>query len=187
MIEDYSQEVEDNLVEAAMDGDPNAFGELARRYYDGMVTMIYHLCGDSGLAEDMVQETFLRAWKNLSSFRPTAAPLRNWLYRIAVNATLDTLRRSRKVIEYKEELQANDQASNPETTLLAKEQARQVQQAIASLPEAARIVLVLREYGRLSYREIAATLDIPLGTVMSRLNYARDHLRRSLIHMIREP
>ncbi len=184
MIRDYSQEAEDKLIEAAMmNGDSTAFGELVRRYYAGLVTMIYRLCGDSALAEDMAQETFLRAWINLPSFRLTA-PLRNWLYRIAVNVTLDTLRRHKTVAEYNEELQAGDQTVNPEAALLAREQARQVQQAIASLPDAARIVLVLREYGGLSYREIAETLDIPIGTVMSRLNYARDHLRRSLLRVV---
>ena len=70
-----------------------------------------------------------------------------------------------------------DQADGPETTLIEKERVALLQQAMRSLPEAARSVLVLREYGGLSYQEIASVLDIPVGTVMSRLNYARNRLR----------
>jgi len=80
-----------------------------------------------------------------------------------------------------------DQAPGPEAALIQKEQALLIQQAINALPEAARSVLVLREYGELSYQEIAAVLDIPIGTVMSRLNYARNRLREVLQAQILQP
>ncbi len=185
MTRAYDQEAELILIEKAIGGDPDAFGELARRYYPGVTTVIYRLCGDLTLAEDMTQETFLRAWTNLSSFRPQGS-LRSWLYRIAINATLDALRRRKETVEYDDELQPDEQTSNPEATLLASEQARQVQQAICSLPHAARAVLVLREYGGLSYQEIAAALHIPVGTVMSRLSYGRNCLRRSLTGLVQK-
>ena len=73
-----------------------------------------------------------------------------------------------------------DQADGPEMTLIEKERVALLQQAMHSLPEAARSVLVLREYGGLSYQEIASVLDVPVGTVMSRLNYARNRLRELL-------
>jgi RNA polymerase sigma-70 factor (ECF subfamily) len=128
----------------------------------------------------MAQEAFLRAWVALPSFRPESA-LRNWLYRIAVNATLDVLRRKTEEPVEDEIIQwVPDQAPGPEEATIAKEQAAFLQMSLKNLPEAARSVLVLREYGELSYQEIATVLDIPLGTVMSRLNYARTRLRQLL-------
>jgi RNA polymerase sigma-70 factor (ECF subfamily) len=170
-------EDENALIERAQHGDRNAFGELASRYYPGVVRVVYRLCGDTGLAEDMAQEAFLRSWVNLSSFRPQSS-LRNWLYQIAVNATLDVLRRRPdEAIEDEAVQMVPDQAAGPEATLIENERVALLQQAMHALPEAARSVLVLREYGGLSYQEIASALDIPVGTVMSRLNYARNRLR----------
>jgi RNA polymerase sigma-70 factor (ECF subfamily) len=166
-----------DLVEKARNGDRAAYGELVRSHYPGVVHVVYRLCGDAALAEDMAQEAFLRAWLNLSSFRP-GSPLRNWLYRIAVNAALDVLRRrSEDSLEDERMEMLTDQAPDPEAVVIEREQVAFVQKAMDALPEAARTVLVLREYGELSYQEIAAVLDIPMGTVMSRLNYARTRLR----------
>jgi RNA polymerase sigma-70 factor (ECF subfamily) len=173
-------EDENALIEQAQHGDRNAFGELVSRYYPGVVRVVYRLCGDNRLAEDMAQEAFLRGWVALPSFHPQSS-LRNWLYRIAVNATLDVLRRRTEEPIEDEALQmVPDQAASPETTLIEKERVAQLQQAMRALPEAARSVLVLREYGGLSYQEIASVLDVPVGTVMSRLNYARNRLRELL-------
>jgi len=176
------QTVEDEsaMIEQAQHGDRNAFGELVSRYYPGVVRVVYRLCGDTGLAEDMAQEAFLRGWINLPSFRLHSS-LRNWLYRIAVNATLDVLRRrTEETLEDEAAQMVPDQADGPEMTLIEKERVALLQQAMRALPEAARTVLVLREYGGLSYREIASVLDVPVGTVMSRLNYARNRLREML-------
>ncbi len=180
MVHSQAADVETALVEQAQNGDRNSYGELVRRYYPGVVQVVYRLCGDTGLAEDMAQETFLRAWINLPSFRPQSS-LRNWLYRIAVNAAVDVLRRRpEETLEDEATQLLIDHAAGPETALIEKERLTQLQQAIQSLPEAARYVLVLREYGGLSYQEMASALDVPVGTVMSRLNYARNRLRKLL-------
>lgn len=177
MVEPKNADAEASLVEEARRGDRNAFGELVCRYYPGVVQVIYRLCNDAGLAEDMAQEAFLRAWINLPSFHPQSS-LRNWLYRIAVNATLDVLRhRPEERLEEEAAEMIADQTASPESALIEKESTVLVQKALSSLPEAARSVLVLREYGGLSYQEIAAVLDVPVGTVMSRLNYGRNRLR----------
>jgi RNA polymerase sigma-70 factor (ECF subfamily) len=182
-----SAETEQRLIEQAQNGDRSAYGELVRRHYSGVVNVVYRLCGDAHLAEDMAQETFLRAWVHLPTFQPQSS-LRNWLYRIAVNASLDVLRREHEAPVEDEKMQwLRDQAPGPEAALIQKEQALLIQQAINALPEAARSVLVLREYGELSYQEIAAVLDIPIGTVMSRLNYARNRLREVLQAQILQP
>lgn len=180
MVHPQIAEDENALIEQAQQGDRNAFGELVSRYYPGVVRVVYRLCGDTGLAEDMAQEAFLRGWVNLSSFRPHTS-LRNWLYRIAVNATLDVLRRKpEEQLDDEAAQMYPDQAASPEATLIEKERVALLQKAMRSLPEAAKSVLVLREYGGLSYQEIASVLDVPVGTVMSRLNYARNRLRELL-------
>ncbi len=179
MLATLTAETEMGLVEMARQGDRSAFGELVRHHHTGMVNVVYRLCGDAGLAEDAAQEAFLQAWLHLSTFRPGSS-LRNWLYRIAVNEAIDTLRRERRTPQDLETVPAADPEPGPERVLLQHERARRVQAAILSLTEASRAVLVLREYGGLSYQEIGAALDIPTGTVMSRLNYARNRLRELL-------
>lgn len=173
-------ETEASLIARAQKGDRDAFGELVRCHHPGVVNVVYRMCGDVELAEDAAQDAFIQAWLHLPSFRPGTS-LRNWIYRIAVNAALDVLRREPKApLVDLETLSMPDLAAGPETMLLEKERTFAVQQAILSLTEANRSVLTLREYGGLSYQEIAATLNIPLGTVMSRLNYARDRLKELL-------
>ena len=175
------QEVsETELIVDAQGGDRNAFSELVRAHAQGVLNVIYRLCGDAQLAEDAAQETFIRAWQNLSSYRPQTS-LRNWLYRIAVNAATDMLRKERRILpDAIEDLHLTDGQAGLETIVSQQERTRLVQNAILSLPDASRAVLVLREYEGLSYQEISATLDIPVGTVMSRLNYARNLLKAKL-------
>jgi RNA polymerase sigma-70 factor (ECF subfamily) len=180
VVQSQTVETELSLIQQAQNGDRSAYGELVRCHYTGVVNVVYRLCGDAGLAEDMAQEAFLRVWNNLPSFRPGSS-LRNWLYRIAVNAALDVLRRrTEEPVEDERMERMTDEAPGPEAVVIAREQAAFLQQAMRSLPEAARSVLVLREYGELSYQEIASVLDIPVGTVMSRLNYASNRLRELL-------
>lgn len=181
MLATLTTETEADLIMKSQQGDRNAFGELVRHYYPRVINVVYRMCGDTALAEDAAQEAFLRAWLHISSFRP-GVPLRNWLYRIAVNAALDILRRRKDEPAEDETLQMiPEQSMGPEAALIEKERLALLQQAMKSLPEAARSALVLREYGELSYQEIAAVLDIPIGTVMSRLSYARNRLREVLV------
>lgn len=173
-------ETEAALIAKAQTGDRSAYGELVRQHHQGVIDVVYRMCGDTHLAEDAAQDAFIQAWLHLPSFRPGTS-LRNWLYRIAVNAALDTLRRAPKMpFADLETLAMPDSQAGPEAALLQKERSLAVQKALSSLPEASRAVLVLREYGGLSYQEISSTLDIPLGTVMSRLNYARERLKEIL-------
>ncbi|MBI5932515.1 MAG: sigma-70 family RNA polymerase sigma factor [Chloroflexi bacterium] len=177
MLLTETSKTETDLIQQAQAGDTWAFGELVRHHYGPVVNVAYRICGERTLAEDMAQETFLRAWTNLHSFRLTGS-MKNWLYRIAVNVTLDALRRKSDAPMDDEVVQMiQDPMPDPEISLIQKERAENMQQMLRALPLATRNVLVLREYGELSYHEIAAILDIPIGTVMSRLNYARTRLR----------
>ena len=171
---------ETELIVSAQNGDRNSFSELVRVHSQGVLNLIYRMCGDVQLAEDAAQETFIRAWQNLSGYRPQTS-LRNWLYRIAVNAATDMLRRERRILPGDiGDLHLTDGRPGPEILASQQERTVLVQQAILSLPDASRAILVLREYEGLSYQEISSTLDIPVGTVMSRLNYARNLLKVKL-------
>jgi len=174
-----------DLIASAQLGDRQAFGELVRRHQDGVVNLIYRMYGDARLAEDAAQEAFVRVWQNLNNYNPQYA-FRSWLYRIAANAALDTLRRERPAVELDDELAIADKAPTPEQAAIKDERAAQVRRAIARLSEPLRLVLILREYEEFSYQEIAAALDIPTGTVMSRLNTARTQLRRELSALLEE-
>ncbi|MBU0703062.1 MAG: sigma-70 family RNA polymerase sigma factor [Chloroflexi bacterium] len=173
-----SADAELELISQAQQGDRRAFGELVRLNREGVINVVYRMCGDVNLAEDAAQEAFVRAWKHLPSYRPQS-PFRNWVYRIATNVALDALRRERETVDI-DALPLAASNEGPEATVEREERGEWVRQAILALPPASRAVLVLREYEGLSYREIADALDIPIGTVMSRLNYARTRLRGSL-------
>lgn len=168
------------LVTRAQSGERNAFNELVRIHAQGVMNVIYRMCGNAQIAEDAAQETFIQAWLHLSSYRPQAS-LRSWLYRIAVNAATDMLRKEKRILPSAlEDLHLQDPQPGPEALFFQEERTTLVKKAILALPEASRAVLVLREYEGMSYHEIAEALNIPAGTVMSRLNYARKTLRDKL-------
>jgi RNA polymerase sigma-70 factor (ECF subfamily) len=172
------QRTDQELIRAARRGDRRAYGELVLRYRERVVAVVYRTCGDPHLAEDAAQEAFLRGWQKLSSYRVgTSFP--SWLYRIAVNASRDVLRRRQPTADVAN-VPLTDPQVGPEAALVQKERGERVREAVLALPPASRVTLVLREYEGLSYREIAEVLDVPTGTVMSRLHYARTRLREML-------
>jgi RNA polymerase sigma-70 factor (ECF subfamily) len=173
-----------DLIACAQQGDRQAFSVLVMRHQNSIVGMLYHMCGDARLAEDAAQEAFVRVWQNLQRYQAQHA-FRSWLYRIAANAALDSLRRERPAVDL-DSLPLSDPQRGPEQTVEANQRVLQVRQAIARLSPPLRIVLVLREYQELAYQEIAEALDIPVGTVMSRLNSARSQLRQELIALPEE-
>jgi len=168
------------LVTRAQNGDRNAFSELVRIHAQGVMNVVYRMCGDMNVAEDAAQETFIQAWMKLSSYHPKSS-LRNWLYRIAVNTAIDMLRKDKRILPGAvEDMYLKDPEPSPEILVASSERTEWVQNAVLTLPDASRAVLVLREFEGLSYQEIAEALEIPVGTVMSRLNYARKLLREKL-------
>jgi RNA polymerase sigma-70 factor (ECF subfamily) len=175
---------EHELIACAQQGDRQAFHELVCRYHESVVRVVYRMCGDPRLAEDAAQEAFVRVWLNLHKYKPEYA-FRSWLFRIATNAALDALRREKPSSDI-DQLPLADQAEGPERSAEGSQRIEQVRRAIAGLSEPLRVVIVLREYEDLSYQEIADTLDIPIGTVMSRLNNARIQLRRELTGILEE-
>ncbi len=137
------------------------------------------LAGNDPDAQDVVQEAYLRAFKFLGGFR--GGDSRSWLLRIVSNSFYDGLKRNRRedpVTEFNEELHDQaDKTGTPDALLLEKADHELLHKAIAELPLEFREILVLRELEGFSYKEIAEVADVPLGTVMSRLARAREHLR----------
>lgn len=166
------------LLAAAQAGDTAAFKSIVDRYHSTVVGLAYGLIGDPAAAEDVAQETFVRAWRHLPRFEPRRrGSLKAWLCRIAHNRAMDLARRARPV-ELPEQL--SDPGPSPFESASSNETGRLVREAVLRLPGHCRGALVLREYQGLTYREIADVLDIPIGTVMSRLHDARRRLAADL-------
>lgn len=166
------------LIVASLRGDRSAFGALVLRHRELALSVAYRMCGDRSLAEDVAQETFVRAWKKLDTFR-LDGNWRGWICRIATNLTIDALRRQDPTVDIAQ-VSPPSPDGQPEKSVLEAERASAVRAAILKLPIQVRSALVLREYEGLSYAEIAEALDVPLGTVKSRLNDARRRLAQEL-------
>jgi len=175
---------EEELLARCVRGDSEAYGAVVLRYQRLVTGVAYRVCGDATLAEDVAQETFIRVWRKLSTYRP-GGNFRAWICRIATNLTIDALRRRKPVADI-DQVVVESKADGPEATALKSERAAAVRRAILKLPVHSRTALVLREYEGLSYREIADALDIPLGTVKSRLSDARRRLQAELAGYLEE-
>ena len=114
--------IELELIARAQQGDRHAFGELVRRHREGVINVVYRMCGDANLAEDAAQEAFIRAWQHLPNYRPRS-PFRNWVYRIATNAALDVLRRERETVDV-DALPIPSPGTGPEAAVEAEEELR---------------------------------------------------------------
>ncbi len=172
------------LVEAAQEGDRDAFGDLVQRYQDRLFNTMLRIAGSREDAADAVQDAFVQAYLKLETFRGDAQFF-TWLYRIAMNVALSRRRRMRPTGSLDAAKdgageEPMDAASGPGERLLVQEQAEQVQSALADLGEQHRKILVLREMDGCSYEVIADILELPVGTVRSRLFRARMQLREKL-------
>jgi RNA polymerase sigma-70 factor (ECF subfamily) len=176
---DYGQLDDSDLVEVAR-GDLNAFGELVRRHQDFVFGAAMRIVRNPVLAEDLAQETFVRAYRALPNFRGDAQ-VRSWLYRIASNLALNAVQRRREYpTEMLPETPAASTAAQPgrQTELSALREA--LEAAIDELPEDLRRPLILREYEGLSYQDIADRTGLPLNTVRTRILRGRRALRTKL-------
>ena len=165
-------------------GSTAAFGQIVRGYQRAVYRVAYALTRNAGDADDVTQETFLRAWQAIGRFR-VGEPLYPWLARIAMNASFSLLRRRKRRPEVALEpmLEAGAQwagGDDPVEEAAASERDERLASAYLALSEEHRAVLALRVVEDLSYDEIARALRVPVGTVMSRLSRARAELRSRL-------
>ena len=166
------------VVRRAQAGDSDAFAELYREHVGKVHALCLRLAGDAHEAADLTQDVFIRAWESLGSFRGESA-LGSWLHRLAVNAFLGTRRaagrRERRVISVAEPgtLERGGEVASPGTTL-------DLEQAIAGLPEGARMVFVLHDVEGYQHGEIAEMTGIASGTSKAQLFRARRLLREAL-------
>jgi len=175
---------ETDLVRAAQAGDSRAFGEIVTRYQRAIYRVAYGFTRIPADADDLAQETFVRAYQAIGRFR-VGEPLYPWLARIASNLALSLLRSRRRKPETALEplMEAGQQwgtEEDPGRGVIDREQKKHLEQALAELKPEHQAVLVLRGVEEKSYEEIAKTLNVPLGTVMSRLSRARAELRARL-------
>jgi RNA polymerase sigma-70 factor (ECF subfamily) len=161
------------LLQSTAKRDEGAFGELYRRYSIPLYNYLLRLVNEQGVAEELLQEVFVAVWNGASRFRGHAK-VSTWLFRIAHHQAVDWLRRQRpNPVEEIERLPADD---CPEDEAFGAWRADQLQAALAALSSDHRAVLELVFFQELSYREVAQVLGCPVGTVKSRISYARRFL-----------
>ncbi len=155
-------------------GDEHAYSRLVKRHQGAVYRYLVRMTGIPETARELAQDTFMRAYQALPSWRPEAK-FRTWLFRIAHNLALDHLRRARhfNAEPLDERFDMPDPAPGPERHLEIRQTVRQLEAALAALPSAHREILLLREIEDMSYEDIARTLKLNPGTVRSRIARAR--------------
>ena len=170
------------LVAAAQDGDADAVDSLVRKYQVRMFNFARALTGSDADAEDLAQETFIRACRGLARFRGDSS-FKNWLYRIATNvAHTHRAKQARQAPLWDQRLEAEtltevvlaDDGTDAEESTIHRQA---LDRALSTLPQDQRLPVVLHDVEGLEYKEIAVVLDVPIGTVMSRIFRGRQRLR----------
>ena len=179
------------LIEATKRGDEAAFGEIMRRYRSPITNYIYRFLNDYEEAVDLAQETFVRVYFALERYH-TEFAFSTYIYRIATNLAISEIRKRkrRKLVsltglfqfdnEEAQDFNPPDEKSLPDEDLIESEQSRTIANAIATLPEKYRAPIVLRDVEGKSYEEVAAIMELGLGTTKSRISRARKLLREKL-------
>jgi RNA polymerase sigma-70 factor (ECF subfamily) len=170
---------DERLLERFLEGEEQAFEELVRRHEAPMRGLAYGFVRDRGLAEDIAQDSFLRAYRKARSFRGQGA-VRSWLYRIVVNRAQDELRRIKRKREVQWEAAesvCDRSAGSTDELLAARELGRLMAEALAGMRNEHRTPLLLRDVQGMTYSEIARFLDWPLGTVQARIHRGRLEVR----------
>ena len=178
---------DEQIVELAVHEDPNAFGEIVRRWERKIFALCFGMLGREDDARDAAQETFIAAYRSLAGFRGDAK-VSSWLHRIAVNQCLTTKRRQRSRAEdlIDEENGEEDRVfvasplNSPARRAEKSERMNLVRQAVTALPSDLRQVVVMKEFEEMTFQEISDTLELPLSTVKSRLYTALKQLKMRL-------
>ena len=178
------------LIDEALGGDSAAFGQLVTRYQDRLYNSLVHVVGSAEAARDVTQDALVQAYVKLETFE-RASGFYTWLYRIAMNMAISHLRREKPTVSIEQARDALghepiDRGASPAARLEQQERACQVRTALGTLSDEHRAILILREIDGCGYEQIAEILDLPIGTIRSRLFRARLQLRDQLKSMIQE-
>lgn len=167
-----------DLILRARRGDAEAYGELVKCYQTSVFNVCYRILHERGEAEDLAQESFMRAYDRLVTF-DIEREFGPWIRRVAANVCLNHLESQHSTADLIDEWDA-DESPRPEAVVEVHERNEQIRRALASLPAHYRVIIELRHYQELSYDEIAAELNIPLSDVKSHLFRARKLLAEKL-------
>lgn len=173
---------DEELAQHMKEGDSGALTALVQRHHSRLIGFLYRMTGgDRVLAEDLVQETFLRVLRSIDKYH-YPRPFKAWMYAIATNLARDHYKSAtvRRTVTIEEDVFNRHSEARPEDALEADDETRAVVTALFTLSEHQREVVVLRYYEELSLAEIAETLDIPVGTVKSRLSIGLSRLREAM-------
>jgi RNA polymerase sigma factor (sigma-70 family) len=180
---------DDKLVAAAMKGDQSAFSSIMEKYQKPLYFHLVKMVKEKEHVEDLVQEAFMKAFDNLSSYNTNYA-FSTWLYRITTNHAIDYLRKKKlqtlsihepvKTKDGEMNLQLEDEKASSDNRIIRKQRSQIIHEAIDHLPEKYRVVIKLRHFEELSYDEISEELDLPLGTVKAHIFRAREMLYKEL-------
>lgn len=184
-----TEDLDQELVRRVQQGDKSAFDLLVIKYQHKIVHLVNRYVKDPSEAQDVAQDTFIKAYRALGDFRGDSA-FYTWLYRIAINTAKNyLLSRSRRHFDYEIDVQDAEQVENapqlknietPENLLMNEQIVAVIKSAIERLPEEMRIAITLREFEGMSYEEIAEAMDCPIGTVRSRIFRAREAIDQKL-------
>ncbi|MGD6834428.1 RNA polymerase sigma factor SigW [Sutcliffiella halmapala] len=173
-------------------GDQDAFGEIVEIFKDKIFQLVYRMTGNAHEAEDVAQEAFIRAYININSY-DTNRKFSTWLYRIATNLTIDRIRKKKPDYYLDAEVAGTDgltmysqvaaDIALPEEEVESMELQGEIQKQILKLPDKYRSVIVLKYIDELSLIEISEILEIPVGTVKTRIHRGREALRQQLRHV----
>jgi RNA polymerase sigma-70 factor, ECF subfamily len=176
------------LIAECLNGQTAAFGELVRRHQDRLYNTVYRLVGSAEDAQDVVQEAFLHAYQSLDRFKGDSRFF-TWLYRIAVNSAISLKRKRRVVVSIHTGREGQGGGSEPPDpssfsqpgqSLERAEEERRIQAALSRMSPEHRAVLILKDLEDQKYEDMAAILQVPIGTIRSRLHRARLELRELL-------
>ena len=190
----FSSLQDDQMVVLAVKGDEKAYSKLTQKYQKPLYFHVSKMIRDPDFAEDLVQDIFLKAFKSLKNYKNDHA-FSTWLYRIARNHTIDYLRKKKietlsiHVDDYDEmhaSIQIADESSFTDQPMIRRERRNKVYEAIYQLPEKYRDIIIKRHIEEKSYQEIAAEIDIPLGTVKAHLFRARELLYKYMKDTIQD-
>jgi RNA polymerase sigma-70 factor (ECF subfamily) len=184
------RDIDQVLVECVQNGDKRAFELLVLKYQRKLMRLVLYFVKNQAEAEDIVQETFIKAYRALPNFRGESA-FYTWLYRIGVNSAKNHLVAQRRRVPTLSDGDAQEaesfkdsgglrEATTPESILASKQLAEAVNAAMNALPEDLRITISLREIDGLSYEEIAEVMECPIGTVRSRIFRARETIANKI-------